>query len=107
MTGHLGTDFVMRPWDTTAVKEETVTMFCAVNGTDSNRNLPTVTWLKGGSTIDTRFVLLVLVGFKWPLQAWHRTIIDLSYCLNIIQISILAKVGCNRSQYWDLKPSCI
>lgn len=54
LTGNLGTDFIMRPWDTSAVQGETVVLFCAVNGTDSERNPPTVTWLKSGSTINTR-----------------------------------------------------
>lgn len=50
-----GVGFVMKPWDTTAVLGSTVTLFCAVNRTDSSDRLATVTWLKKGSTLNTRY----------------------------------------------------
>ena len=52
--------FVMSPWDRSVVQGSNVTLFCAVNGADRSGALPTVTWLKGGSTINTGYVVKYL-----------------------------------------------
>ena len=44
--------FVMRPKDRTVEEGETVTLYCAANGRDRQGQVPTVTWLKDGVTID-------------------------------------------------------
>ena len=42
----------MRPKDRTGEEGETVTLYCAANGRDRQGQVPTVTWLKDGVTID-------------------------------------------------------
>ena len=44
--------FVMRPKDRTVEEGEAVTLYCAANGRDRQGQVPTVTWLKDGVTID-------------------------------------------------------
>ncbi|KAL5020555.1 hypothetical protein ScPMuIL_003447 [Solemya velum] len=44
-------NFVITPRDTNAVVGGTAILFCAANGMDNSKK-PTVTWLKGGVTID-------------------------------------------------------
>ncbi|XP_067941515.1 neogenin-like isoform X2 [Watersipora subatra] len=59
---HFGVSFVMRPWDTSVTLGSSATLYCALAGKDSNDNLPTVTWLKSGSTVDTSSGRMSIVG---------------------------------------------
>ncbi|XP_064644892.1 neogenin-like isoform X12 [Lineus longissimus] len=44
--------FVMSPRDKTVLVGSTVKLFCGANGRDRQGQLPTITWLKDGATID-------------------------------------------------------
>lgn len=44
--------FVMQPKDVKAVRGTSVVLHCGANGRNRNREPPTITWLKGGVTLD-------------------------------------------------------
>ena len=52
--------FVMSPKDKTSKEGETVMFYCAANGRDRQRKMPSISWLKDGATIDMRFVEIQL-----------------------------------------------
>ena len=63
--------FVMRPKDGAALEGSTVLLYCAANGRDRQGQLPTISWLKDGITVDMEWVWIVFVMFLcWIDGIW-------------------------------------
>jgi len=59
--------FVMKPKDQQAIEGSTVILYCSANGRDRNGEMPRISWLKDGTTLNLESV----TKFYNILEAGH------------------------------------